>query len=220
MQLSCSRRARAPRFGLIRSLFVAIAFGPLSTLAAGDFSIVRIEEDWELAVTTPEQSSNSPQVTCAMSPASTDSSDYMSFELNHQSQPSYAVGGMHLLAWNGDFLSGATHTQSDVPVQDSDELISWTQSMTVENGTLTYEITNGSSTTWGTFGTGELKVTVSTTRTNLHSYRIEESLSGSGVGFGANRVSAFRLKKVRFITSGGQTFEITVNYNVLAQNAG
>ena len=217
MNVSCTGRSRAPRLRLLICLLILCGDGPVGSLEASDFSIVRIEEDWELVVTTPETTSNSPQVTCAMSATGTDESDYMSFEMNLQSQPSYAIGGLHLHAWNGDYLRGSAHAQSGVPVQDSDELITWTQSMTVSNGTLTYEITNGSSTTWGSFGDGELKLTVSTARTDLHSYQVEGSLSGSGVGFGANRVSALRLKKVRFITNGGQVYDATINHNVLAQ---
>lgn len=219
MKLFCAQRPRAPHSHWILSLVIACTHAPMSLLEASDPSIVRIEEDWELLVTTPETSSNSPQVTCAMSADATDESDYMSFELNYQSQPSYAIGGLHLHAWAGDYLRGSTHTQSERPVQDSDEQISWTQCMAVSDGQLTYEITNGVSTTWGSFGTGELKLIVPTDRTDLHNYRVEWSLSGSGVGFGANRVSAFRLTKARFFTDTGVVYEVTINYDVLSQTA-
>jgi hypothetical protein len=213
MQRSCAAIARS---AWLKYLVFALAIGfPVRALAIEGESIVRVEEDWELLVTTPDTISNSPQVTCAMSPVGDSESAYMSFELNHQSQPEYAVGGLHLHAWNGEFLAVSLHAQARIPFETSNETITWTQSMTVSDGTLTYEVSNGSSTTWGTFGNGELRLTVATQLTNLHGYRIHDSLAASGVGFGANRVQSLVLKKVRFVTSGGQVYELTIEHNVL-----
>ena len=89
--------------------------------------------------------------------------------------------------------------------------------MSVSEGTLTYEVTNGSSTTWGTFGTGELTVSVPTNLPNLQGYNVNYSANSSGVGFGSNRVSSLVLKRVRFITGSGFTFEFSVNHYVLGE---
>jgi hypothetical protein len=185
--------------------------------AIDGLTVVRVEEDWELVVSTPQTSSNSPQVTCAMSPVGSDTQPYMSFELNHQSQPEYEVGGLHVHSWSGEFLRGSAHSQPQVVCQTSDELISWTQAMSVSSGTLTYAVINGSSTTWGSFGNGDLQVQVSTSLTNLNAYSIQNSLDSSGVGFGSNRVDSLILKRVRYVTDAGDVFEVPVNHDVLAE---
>jgi hypothetical protein len=181
--------------------------------------VVRIEEDWQLVVATPELSSNSPQVVCAMSPSGGDDGDYMAFELNHQSQPGYATGGLHLHAWDGEHLLSSVHTQASTSMNQHQERVEWTQTMTLANGLLTYEVIQGSSDTWGAFGSGELKVSVQSSLTNLNGYNVESTLAGSGVGFGSNRVSSFVLKDVRLITSTGEVWEVSINRDVLATSS-
>jgi hypothetical protein len=180
--------------------------------------IVRIEEDWRLVVATPEVSSNSPQVVCAMYPSGGDEGDYMAFELNHQSQPGYATGGLHLHAWDGEHLLGSAHTQSAVSMRHQQEQIEWTQTMTLSDGLLTYEVIQGTSETWGAFGAGELKVSVNSNLENLNGYNVEATLAGSGVGFGANRVTSLTLRNVRLVTSTGQIIEVPVNHDVLSNS--
>jgi hypothetical protein len=140
----------------------------------------------------------------------------MAFELNHQSQPGYATGGLHLHAWDGEHLLNSAHTQSAVFMNHTQERVEWTQSMTLVNGLLTYEISQGTSDTWGAFGSGELRVSVETTLTNLNSYNVEATIAGSGVGFGANRVSSLSLRTVRLVLSNGEVLEVAVNRDVLS----
>ena len=73
----------------------AIAEGPAPT-------ILRVEEDWVLLIGTPDQNSVSPQVTCVFAPTGNLSSLAGVFELNHQSQPSFAAGGLHIQVWQGE----------------------------------------------------------------------------------------------------------------------
>ena len=192
--------------------FLSIAF-PESTLAQQP--VWRVEEDWELVVTTPETNSNSPQITVAMSPLASDESEYVTFEINHRSQPDYGIGGLHLLAWNGNFfVLDSAHTQSGVQLNTADEVITWTQSLELSGGSLTYAVTNGSSTTWGAFGNGELSVTVDSQCQTLNSYSPQNSIASTGVGFGANRVASLTLKRVRYFTPAGAV-EVTLDHNVL-----
>jgi hypothetical protein len=222
MKSCCALSARPWRSSfLFASLAAAIGWlilGVSTSWATDPVHVVRIEEDWRLVVATPEVSSNSPQVVCAMSPSGGDDGDYMAFELNHQSQPGYATGGLHLHAWDGEHLLSSAHTQPSVSMTHSQEHVDWTQSMTLDNGMLTYEVSQGTSETWGTFGAGELKVTVQTSLTNLNSYNVEATIAGSGVGFGANRVSSLSLRTVRLILSTGEVLEVTVNRDILATN--
>ena len=209
-----------PRNAWLRLVVLSLSVVcPAPALAVDALTIVQVEEDWELVVLTPETNSNSPQVTSAMSPIGGDTPAYMSFELNYRSLPDYATGGLHLHAWDGDYLRGSAHSQPQVQLRTDAEVVSWTQSMTLINGQLIYAVTNGNSTTWGAFGNGDLQLTVATNLTNFSSYNPEHSVLGSGIGFGANRVSSLVLKRVRFITSTGEMYELEVNYGVLAARA-
>jgi hypothetical protein len=91
------------------------------------------------------------------------------------------------------------------------ETIKWTQVMRLEPGNnIVFEVTNGSSTTWGNFGDdGTLKITVVHPGVNLDGYSAEVSVANSGVGFAANRVASLVLKRVRIYTSTGQMTEDT-----------
>ncbi|MBI2480844.1 MAG: hypothetical protein HYV60_20120 [Planctomycetia bacterium] len=71
----------------------------LSTLpgfASEPVTVVRIEEDWELVVASPDSNSTAPQVSCTISPLSHVDSIHAAFELNHQSQPEFSAGGLQL----------------------------------------------------------------------------------------------------------------------------
>lgn len=212
---------REPRVRGCRSVhrwaacWVIGALFSFSAFDARAAEVVKVEEDWELTILSPETVSNSPQVTCAMSALGSDDGIYMSFELNHQSQPDYQLGGLHLHAWDGEYLCTSAHAQSRVTFQTANEQVSWTQSMSLVDGQLVYEITNGVSETWGSFGTGELRASTATTLSNLNGYRMEHSVESSGVGFGANRVAAFVLRRVRYTTDAGEVIELPVDQSVL-----
>lgn len=216
-------RFRAPaarrRSGLFLGFVVSAICSVASTcaFATEPTSIVRIEEDWRLDIITPETASNSPQITCAMSPAGSDEGEYMTFELNHQSQPGYSSGGLHLHAWNSEYLLGSSHS-AGVCLATPNETISWTQSMSLVDGWLVYEISQGTSQTWGEFGPTELRVALRTNLTNLNSYDPDSSLRDSGVGFGANRVSSLTLRTVRLFTADGDVIEVVVNRDVTNPN--
>jgi hypothetical protein len=80
--------------------------------------------------------------------------------------------------------------------------------MKLSGGLLTYEITDGSSTTWGAFGgQGYLKGTVATTLLNLNGYNSAVSVANSGIGYASNRVTSLTLKRIRVVTSSGDTVE-------------
>jgi hypothetical protein len=74
--------------------------------------------------------------------------------------------------------------------------------MEIAGSFLLFEITNGSSTTWGSFGgQGYLKASVPTTLANLNTYNPDVSVQNSGVSYAANRVESLTLKGVRLFLS-------------------
>jgi hypothetical protein len=85
-----------------------------------------------------------------------------------------------------------------------DEVVCWTQSMRLHGESLTFEIKDGTSTTWGEFG-GEhgLKSTRDTELANLNGYDPDVSVANSGTGYASNRVASLTLKRVRITFDNG-----------------
>jgi len=61
----------------------------LTGSALAEDTIVRVEEDWELVVATPDAASDAPQVTCTISPTGNLDGIHAVLELNQQSLPAY-----------------------------------------------------------------------------------------------------------------------------------
>lgn len=200
--LTASRlRATAALVGRF-AVFIMLAFA-LATCEARASDIVRIEEDWELVVGQPEPDSNAPQLTCVISPLGNATAAYAAFDINHHSQPEYSQGGLQLQVWSNEVpLLYRSHAGSAV-MSHHGETVRWTQVMRIDGGTLSFEITGGSSTTWGLFGGDDLSAAVSTSLSHLNDYSPTVSVRNSGVGFAGNRVTSLVLKRVRLYSSEG-----------------
>ncbi|OHB73129.1 MAG: hypothetical protein A2V70_18485 [Planctomycetes bacterium RBG_13_63_9] len=168
-------------------------------------TIVRVEEDWELTVETPDPATDAPQIACVISPWSHVYCLYAVFELNHQSLPDYQAGGLQLQLWYGEHPLGSCNYPNEGLLSQPGETIRWTQSMRLEDGKLWFEVINGTSTTWGNFGgQGYLKTSLLTAMTDLNGYDPAVSAENSGVSYADNRVPLLVLKKVRVYTSTGE----------------
>jgi hypothetical protein len=177
--------------------------------------IVRVEEEWELIVATPDPNSDSPQVTCVISPLGHTQSLHAAFEMNYQSLPEFVPGGLQLQLWNGEEPLASRKFPNGSVMQQQDETVRWKQCLELANGLLTFEITGGTSAAWGAFGgQGYLKASVPTTLENLNGYNPAVSVNNSGVGYAANRVQSLVLRKVRLVTSGGEILEAEPQYSV------
>ena len=186
------------RLGRIaRVLALLPIFGLLVDLTACTATeIVRVEEDWELVVGTPDPATVSPQVTCTIAPAGNLDNFYAVFDLNLRNFPSYEAGGVQLQLWNGDSSVEAVREKTGLTLRTNGETITWTQRVTVSDHALQFAVVNGSSTTWGEFGTS-IAITVATDLENLNSFSPELSVQNSGVGLGANRVTSLTLVRMR-----------------------
>lgn len=177
--------------------------------------VVRVEEDWELVVAVPDPNSDAPQVSCLISPVGNTESVHAAFEMNYQSMPEFVAGGLQLQIWNNEEPLASRKFPNGAVMQTEGETVRWTQSMSLEGGLLTFEITGGSSSTWGAFGgQGYLKATVATSLENLNGYSPSVSTAGSGVGYAANRVESLKLRRVRLVTSTGEVLETEPLYSV------
>jgi hypothetical protein len=214
MRISSATGARSWVFRIL--VFSLLIFS--TTVALGELpTVVRVEEDWEMVVGTPDPNTNAPQAVCVISPVGHVSSTHATVVLNHQSLLSYEPGGLQLQIWDGEVaLSDRLFPNSGVMDQQG-ERIRWTQSMEISSGYITFEITNGTSTTWGSFGgQGYLKAKVPTELANLNGYSPEVSVSNSGISYAANRVESLRLLGVRLFISSGEQLDDTTSRIVWA----
>jgi hypothetical protein len=193
---------------LLKSLLCSLLF--ISFFAAGsqclaqDLQVVRVEEDWKMVLGEPEPQSVGPQVTCLISPVGNVDSLHAAFTLNHRGLPDFIPGGLQLQVWNDETPLLVKNFPDTSILSQTGETITWTQSMELEDGTLTFGILNGRSATWGNYGDDDnLKASVGTTLENLNQYDPSVSIKNSGIGFASNRVRSLVLVQVRLICSTG-----------------
>jgi hypothetical protein len=201
-------------------MIVGVLFSALITLCHSSVcpaqdSIVQVEEDWELVVADPDVNSNGPQLACAIAPGSDLDGLYATFELNHCSTPQSSTGGLHLHAWDGETRLQSTSAPETQQLATSGEGITWTQRMTLQNGQLLFEVVNGHSTTWSTFGgQGNLKVSVPCSATSLDGYTPTVSVNNSGVSYASHCVQKLILRQVRLVKADGTILSATLNQAV------
>ncbi len=186
------------------SLFVAIVAFFACAAANGTEPIVRVEEDWKVDVNVPNPDEHAPQIVNSISPTGSLDDLHAVFELNHRSLDEYGAGGMQLQTWWGETnLNHITRPNYSL-LQHEDETITYTIAMKVADGSLTFEVKNGSSETWGEFGRiGWFKLSQSTQLSNLNSYDSNLSVSKSRVGFASHRVKKFSRTQVRLYSADG-----------------
>lgn len=209
-------RARYGGTGLVLLASWLLAAAPAETVAE-DLStqVVRVEEDWELDVATPDANTDAPQVSCVISPVGNVDSVHAAFEVNYQSMPEFIPGGLQLQLWNNEEPLASRKYPGASVMNLPGETVRWTQSVQLAGGLLTFEITQGSSTTWGNFGgQGYLRASVASSLSSLNGYNPAVSISNSGVGYAANRVGSLVLRKVRLFTATGQVLETQPMYSV------
>ena len=172
-------------------------------LAAGYGNVMRVEEDWYVKIGTPEPAADSPQITTVIAPAWNTSGNYSVFDLNCATQPNFASGGVQLQLWYGPGMLRSNSNTNWDSIRFTDEEIRYTSVMRIENGQIIFEIINGSSTTWGSFGTGELIVQNTTWRNHLNSYDPDCSVSNSRIGWASYQVRSFVLQQIRYFSDLG-----------------
>lgn len=199
-------------FNRITGLAVCLCLVSAAGLAMGqDQRVIRIEEDWELIVETPDPLQDAPQVSTLMSP--TDSLDEIHFglDLNHAQKANYDGGGFQTKAINGSTLMADSINNSGSNLNQSGEVIRWTQLMAVFGQEIVFAVKDGTSQSWGSFGGPETLVRQPTQLTNLNGYSPYRSAEWSGVGFASNRVASLKLARVRVVFENGDVSDVPVN---------
>jgi hypothetical protein len=170
--------------------------------------VVSVEEHWELQVAEPDLGRSAPQTTMVMSPTGDLTSKHFLFTLNHWSAPDYASGGMEIQLWDGEGTSGQTASNKFAAFETSEETVTWTQRLSINDGVLKFEVVDGQSHTWGDFGgTDDLSMQTPTELTALNGYHPGVSLNESQVSYAENRVHSLTLKKLVWVTEDGQVHQ-------------
>lgn len=160
-------------------------------------AIMRVEQDWEVVLNEPDLQLDAPQFHTILSPCGNLDSYYLMVCWNYREQVDFASGGMQLLAYNGENLIGKKSYRED-KLSTAAETISWTQVARTNGSVLSFEIANGSSTTWGAFGGSDTNLSGEVGVANLNGYSTSVSSANSWVSYGANRVNVLRIKEVRY----------------------
>jgi hypothetical protein len=170
--------------------------------------VVSVEEHWELQVGEPDTDRSSPQTTMVMSPTGDLGGTHFLFTLNHAPVPDYHLGGMQVQVWNGDDVAQEKSGSASGSLASAGETVSWTQRLTLHDGALTFDVVDGQSATWPTFGAdGDLSVSVESSLQSLNNYRPAVSLGESQVSYAENRVTSLVLKKLVWVTADGAVHE-------------
>ncbi len=177
--------------------------------------IVGVEEDWEMVLGEPDPNKSAPQILTWMSPTQTLEDQHFGIDFNLIQRPDFSSGGFQTRAFDGETLIESSFSKNGDKLSHTGESIRWTQRMFLLNDQLTFEVANGTSQSWGTFGDASTRVNFHTSHvSNLNNYSPNRSVDWSGIGFGANRVDYLRLKKVRLFTVDGNVHTVSLDADV------
>ena len=198
----------------VMPLIITLLLG-LFNVASG-VDIIKIEEDWSLEVGEPNLAVNAPQVSLVMSPYEDLDSHFFMFLVNYRTHPGYIAGGCQVQCWLADAVEEYRNGTNTSPLETTSETVSWTQVMCVSNtGVVSFEVKNGTSSSWGGFGgQGLLKTSVATGQSNLNSYRPQISLLQSGIGYAGNRVASLTIQRIAWHMSDGQVYTLTAPIDI------
>lgn len=223
--MECDDRSVGSGKGPKKRLLGGLALGlTLVGASAGsawidDNQVLRIEEDWELRLNDPGPELDAPQFHTIMSPTGNLNSYYFQVCWNYRDNPDFMSGGLQLHAWNGDSEVGSRADRDD-QLSTTAETVNWTQQLKISGSSMTFMILNGRSTTWGSFGGSDSKLTGPSNVSSLNSYSPDISARQSWISFGANRVNQLRIKQIRYYNQDGDLVALDDNSRVIYQGGG
>lgn len=164
--------------------------------------IIRVEEDWEIILLEPGDDLHVPQFHTVMSPYQSQNATYFQVSWNYREEPDFQPGGLQLQAWGGDDYFGGRDVDIGGLSRDA-ETVTWTQSLSVDLTDLTFAITNGHSSSWGSFGGESMTVRLPRAMHSLSGYSTNVSAQGSWITYGSNRVVRLQITEVRTYNEEG-----------------
>ena len=196
--------------GLIAgALFFAFSFVSPAPAGVGGASVaplfaepvLRVEEDWKLVLNEPDGNVDSPQFHTIMSPFGDADSFYAQVLWNYREMPDFTAGGVQLQSYEGDSLIRRRSMEFG-QLSTAAETITWTQSLTTDGVALSFDVSNGQSTTWGAFGK-DMWISSDANLPDLSGYSPDVSAERSCVTYGENRVNLLVITEVRYYGAGG-----------------
>jgi len=181
----------------------ALLIQPETATSSGEPAepVIRIEEDWQLVLNEPDNNVDSPQFHTVMSPQGDIDSYYAQVLWNYRETPEFVSGGVQLHSYNGD-TQLRRRTVEYPQLNTTAETITWTQALTLEASWVTFEVINGQSTTWGTFGR-DMNIPLDASLGDLSSYTTDASVQNACVTYGSNRVDQLLITQVRRYGASG-----------------
>jgi hypothetical protein len=203
-----TRLPKLSRALLIAAAAVAMFIPPPSGLARHRVvSIVKVEQDWVLVVTSPDSNRCSPQLFFQLSPES--GGDYnCQLLMNYCDQPNFSAGGVQIQVWqNNTVLDGKDNNPNQSVLQAENETVTFTLVMEIKGNKLHFSAVNVSSTSWG--DVSRLSVSTDYNPDSFETYSTADTIANSGILLGSNRVTSLTLKEVRKTDrSGNVTTEL------------
>lgn len=176
---------------------------------AQDAQPTRVEEDWEIQIGIPDADAVLPEIVTVLTPSSGLTGDYFVLELNHSTLPQFFTGGLQLQRWRNDDVVAYRHGPTVQSIHRDNDVIRFTSVLEIANGQLSMTVLNGTARSWGSFGGPEMKLSTSTSLTDLRGYSPDVSVALSKVSFGTGRVKSFRLLSTRYYADGNLLVEDT-----------
>jgi hypothetical protein len=193
---------RTVRAGLaVVAAAALLTTAPSGQAQLGGGPIVRIEQDWELVVNTPDTTLCSPQIFILMYPES-GGDIWGQFLINYNDQPKFSAGGVQIQLWqNSSVLDGEDNAPRQAILQNANETVTFTLVMEIKGGKLNFNAQNVSSPSFGDIN--HLASSAAYDPNSFTNYKSSDSTGKSGILFGSNRVTSLTLKQVRKIDQAG-----------------
>lgn len=170
--------------------------------------VMRVEEDWEILIGTPDADNAGPQIINVISPTGDIKGQHAVLELNHQTFPTFYGGGLQLQMWTGDIVNQFSNSKSIALLDKPAETFTYTMSMRIADTALYVEVLNGIGNTWAEFGNnGRLVGKRISLVKSLNGYSHTLSAQKSRVSYGGNRVRKMLLKEVRTYDAAGELIQ-------------
>lgn len=204
---------------LLVALVATVGMSNVQLAFADGPTYVRIEEDWELVLNTPDLSFPAPQIVIAMKP-SVHSTKTAMFLVNHHDSPQFQAGGGQIQIWDDDVLRSYKSFAGPTLIREG-ERVTWTQYMTRANGRFHFGLKAVEGEAWGTNTADTLggPISFSDWRHVFDDYSSDNSVEAATITFADERVNSLRLVRVRKYKSGDtdQTCDVEEGRTVFPQ---
>ena len=154
-----------------------------------------------LVLNEPDGNVDSPQFDTVMSPFQEVDSFFAQVLWNYRETPNFVSGGVQLQSYEGELLTRRRSMEFG-QLSTTAETITWTQGLSTDGVVLSFEVTNGRSTTWGAFGT-DMRISSDANVPNLSDYSPDVSAQQSCITYGSNRVNEMVISQVRYYGATG-----------------